>query len=82
MKQPIATWADLFARINEANVPLLHVLGISKQAAYQMRQVGRIPPSHWTHLVAWAERSGEPEITFDLLARLAANHPPRVAAAE
>ncbi len=72
-RQPIASWADLFARLNEAGLPLMHILKISKQSAYQMRNVCRIPPSHWNELVLWAEVNGEPEITYELLARLAAN---------
>lgn len=78
-KQPIATWADLFERIGR-EVPLMHILGVSKQNAFDMRKRCVIPSSHWTNLVAWAAENDKPEITFDLLGRLAAKHPSRVAA--
>ena len=80
MKKPrIATWADLFDLIGR-EVPLMHILKVSKQTAHDMRRRVIIPPGHWNNLVAWAAANGKPEITFELLGRLAANHPPRMAA--
>lgn len=80
MKQPvIATWSDLFAYIGKEK-PLMHILGISKQGAYSMRERCIIPPGNWHKLVAWAEANGKTAINYELLGRLAADDPPRIAA--
>lgn len=87
MKRKINTWEDLFNHIDLGPLALGQVLGVSRQTAHYMRRGQFINPVHWNNLVAWSAEN-RPEITHDLLGRIAADFPsgkhppPKKAAAE
>ncbi len=72
-KPPPATYAEIIALWPTA-AEFGRAIGVTDVSARSYRRRG-IPPEYWTRLVAAAGREGFSQVTYELLAELAAKPP-------